>query len=155
MVRKQRYIKPHLVKMLENEAFRQKKEANPNFPYPVKPKFRDDTSNGLTGCVIAWIELNGGQAERINSTGRQVNINGRQRWIKGSGTTGTADISATILGKSVKIEIKCEATGDRYQSKEQKEYQKAIEQAGGVYVIARNFSRFHKWFKEFTDGKER
>lgn len=155
MGHKRRYIKPQSVKELENEVFRQKKEANPNFPYPVKPKFRDDTSNSLTGCVIAWIEINGGQAERINSTGRQVNTNGRQKWIKGTGTTGTADVSATIEGRSVKIEVKCDATGDRNQSKEQIEYQEAIEKAGGVYVIARNFSQFQKWHKEFTNGKQR
>lgn len=155
MVQKKRYIKPQSVKELENEVFNQKKKANPNFLYPVKSKFRDDTSNGLTACVIAWIEIKGGQAERINSTGRQVTVNGRQKWIKGTGTTGTADVSATIDGRSVKVEVKCEATGDRNQSKEQIEYQEAIENAGGVYVIARNFSQFQKWHKEFTNDKKR
>lgn len=126
------------------------------------PKFTDATANGLTKCVIDFILLNGYQAERINSMGRQVDnrqtvtdifgnsrVIGSTKWIKGTGKKGTADISATIKGRSVKIEVKCKATKDNYQSPEQKAYQLQIEKAGGTYIIARTFKDFRDWYNNF------
>lgn len=164
---KKRYIKPESVKELESMALGDSKRKYPNFPYPSKPKYRDDTSNGLTKCVIDMIRLNGFQAERINSTGRVLQKSSKAisifdssrnvksgKWIKGSSTNGTADISATIKGRSVKIEIKCKATGDHYQSADQKKYQKEVERAGGVYIIVRDFDSFLEWLKAFIrDGE--
>ena len=157
---------PNYVKKLQELAIRNLKEKYPNFPdYAIpKSKYTDKTANGLTKCVIDYVTFNGYQAERINSTGRQIDkrkkvkdVLGRNRtigsvkWIKGTGQNGTADISATIKGRSIKIEIKCKATGDNYQSDEQKAYQKKIEQAGGVYVIARTFADFYKWYNHFIN----
>lgn len=146
---KARYKKSDAVKELENLAYKAKISRFPDFPYPVKDKYRDDTANGLTRCIIDFVNLNGYQAERLNSTGRQVTIKGRERWIKGSGTKGTADISATINGRAVKIEVKI---GRDRQSEVQKEYQKQIERAGGMYIIARDFEQFYKWYREFMKG---
>jgi hypothetical protein len=56
---------------------------------------------------------------------------------------GTADISATILGRSVKVEIKI---GNDRQSEAQKNYQISIENAKGYYLIVKNFSDFFTWF---------
>lgn len=134
-----RYRKPEAVKHLEDLAFAHKIAKYPNFPYPVKTKYRDDTANGLTKCIISFIQLKGGQAERISNTGR----NYKGKWIYGTGTNGTADISATIQGKSVKIEIKI---GKDRQSEAQKQYQTMIERAGGIYVIAKDFTGFLEWF---------
>lgn len=121
----------------------------------TSPRYSDRTANGLTQCVIAYIRLNGGQAERINSTGRYLDktktytdVVGRTRtigsgqWIPTSGVKGTADVSATIRGRSVKIEIKMK---DK-QSEDQKRYQEAVEAAGGVYLIVRSFEEFHAWY---------
>jgi hypothetical protein len=146
---KARYKKSEAVKQLEKLAFKTLVLKNPSFPYPPKKKYRDNTSNDLTRCVTDWIKLNGYQSERINSTGRVLTLNGQPKWIKGSSTNGTSDISATILGRSIKIEIKCEATKDNYQSDDQKKYQKQIENAGGIYIIVRNFSQFHDWYHSF------
>lgn len=143
---KKRYVKSEAIKKLEELAFDEVKKEHPNFPYPVKPKYSDNTTNGLTSCVIKYIEIRGFQAERINSIGQQIDINGAKRWVKGSSQLGTADVSATIQGRSVKIEIKCKATNDNYQSDDQKMYQKQIENAGGVYLIVRNFQDFFDWF---------
>lgn len=129
----------------------------PNLPEYARtaPQYTDRTANGLTKCVIDLIRLTGGQAERINSTGRYVDksqtytdVVGRTRtigtgqWLPSTGTKGTADISATIRGRSVKIEVKMR---DR-QTEDQKRYQLAIEQAGGVYLIVRSFEEFLEWF---------
>lgn len=150
---KTRYNKPESVLLLEQIYFEQLKSKHSNFPpkYTPMPSFRDDTTNDLTKCVIEWIRLHKGQAERINSTGRVLD----GKMIFGSGTKGTADISATIFGKSVKIEIKCEATGDRYQSEHQKRYQMQIEQAGGIYIVVRNFTQFFEWYKQNFGSHEK
>ena len=133
--------------------------------FPIKA-YTDKTANGLTRCIIDFIRLKGFQAERISNTGRPIdrrqivtNVIGQQRmigsleWIPGTGTNGSADISATIKGRSVKIEVKCKATGDNYQSAAQKYYQQQVEAAGGLYYIARDFQSFYDWyFQTFEKG---
>jgi len=127
--------------------------------YVVRTKYNDSTANGLTKCVIDYINLSGGQAERISNTGRYIDESrivtdvlgnrkkiGTGKYIKGTGTNGTADISATFKGKSIKIEIKMK---DK-QSEAQKEYQQAIERAGGIYFICHNFDEFLDKFNIFA-----
>lgn len=117
--------------------------------YIPRPKRTDKTANGLTQCIIDYIRLNGGQAERISVTGRPIEYKDRKgralgvMWVKSNMTIGTADISATIKGLSVKIEVKI---GTDKQSAEQIRYQKQIESAGGKYFVARNFASFVEWF---------
>ena len=160
---KTRYVKSEAIKALENLLFEQHIAKYPNFPYPIKPKYSDSTSNGLTKCVIDFIKANGFHAERINSTGSMrdntktiTDVLGRKRtigsvtWIKSTTQNGTADISATIKGKSVKIEIKCAASGDNKQSAEQKIYQEQIEASGGIYLIVREFKDFYNWFNSIN-----
>jgi F0F1-type ATP synthase alpha subunit len=127
--------------------------------YVVRTKYNDSTANGLTKCVTDYINLIGGQAERISNTGRYIDESkivtdvlgnrkkiGTGKYIKGTGTNGTADISATYKGKSIKIEIKMK---DK-QSEVQKEYQQAIERAGGIYFICHNFDEFLDKFNTFV-----
>lgn len=125
--------------------------------YVVKTKFSDATANGLTKCIVHWLNLNGWQAERISTTGRYIDNSkivtdvlgnrkkiGSGKYIKGSGTNGSADISATIKGRSIKIEVKI---GKDRQSDAQKKYQEMIEKAGGVYFIATDFDEFMMFYK--------
>jgi len=105
----------------------------------------------------------GGQAERISSQGQYregakipvgsgMMAHTKQlpgKWTPGQSTKGTADISSTIRGRSVKIEIKY---GKDRQSDAQKEYQAAIERAGGVYIIVRDFDSFVTWYESFVLG---
>jgi len=128
--------------------------------YVVRTKYVDTTANGLTKCVIDYINFSGGQAERISNTGRYIDDSkivtdvlgnrkkiGTGKYIKGTGTNGTADISATFKGKSIKIEIKMK---DK-QSEVQKEYQQTIERAGGIYFICHNFDEFLEKFNTFVN----
>jgi len=128
--------------------------------YVVRTKYIDTTANGLTKCVIDYINFIGGQAERISNTGRYIDESrivtdvlgnrkkiGTGKYIKGTGTNGTADISATFKGKSIKIEIKMK---DK-QSEVQKEYQQAIERAGGIYFICHTFDEFLDKFNTFVN----
>lgn len=137
------------------------KRKYPEFPvnaYP-EPKYTDKTANGLTKCIIDFINFSGGQAERINTMGRMLDntkvvtdvlgnkkMIGSKKYIPSTGTKGSADISATIRGRSVKIEVKI---GKDRQSEYQKQYEQSITQAGGVYVIAKDFDGFIEWFNEF------
>lgn len=136
-------------------------EKFPSMPIHCIPPYKksDNSTNGLTSCVIDFINYSGYQAERINTTGRMLNNKkvitdvvgfkreiGSDKWIPGTGTKGSADISSTIKGRSVKIEIKFEK--DR-QSDAQKDYQKAIENAGGIYIIVRTFDDFIEWYDNF------
>lgn len=147
MLTSTRYRKPQSVKDLERLAHDRFRTEHPNFPEYAIPSqsYRDDTANGLTRCVVDFIRYNGGQAERINTTGVPEQRGGRIVWRKSNTTKGSADISATITGRSVKIEIKIGA--DR-QSEAQKRYQTAVERAGGLYFIARDFTSFVEWYGE-------
>lgn len=131
--------------------------------YPAVPdyalaatNYTDKTANGLTRCIIDFIRFTGGQAERINCTGRAIDQRktyidvlgncrtiGSVKYIKTSGQRGTADISATIQGRSVKIEVKI---GSDHQRPEQVEYQRQIEASGGLYFIAKDFQQFYDWY---------
>lgn len=123
----------------------------PSWAVP-KTKFTDKTANGLTKAVIAWIQLHNGQAERINTMGRFLpgktigtGMYGvkqlKGKYIPTTSTKGSADISATIKGRSVKIEIKI---GMDKQSDAQRKYQAGIETAGGLYWIVKTFDGFIK-----------
>ena len=144
------------LKALNQLADQAKRLKYPGQPYLVAAKYSDKTANKLTSCIISWIRLHGYQAERISITGRQIDkrqtytdVLGHQRtigtlkWIPTSGSRGSADISATIAGKSVKIEVKI---GRDYQRPDQVKYQRDIEAAGGLYFIASTFEQFHTWY---------
>lgn len=119
-----------------------------------KDKFEDRTANGLTRCIITWLQINGHQAERINTMGRMIDnrqtytdaagrirVIGSTKYIPTTSTKGSADVSATINGKSVKIEIK---VGQDRMSEAQLKYKADIERAGGIYIIAGDFPGFIK-----------
>ena len=151
-VNKQRLLDHH---------YKQMKVKYPSFPEHAIPKkvWSDNSANGLTKCVIDLINYEGCQAERISTQGTyvegaKIKVGENERQLKGKyiptqGTKGSADISATIRGRSVKIEIKY---GCDRQSDVQKEYQASIERAGGVYIIVSNFDEFVIWFDEFVSN---
>jgi len=148
------------LKALELE---QLKERYPSMREEMIPltDWKDNSANNLTKCIIFWIKAMGGQAERISNQGQYRAGNKIQvgtgeiaytkqlpgKWTPGTGTKGTADISATIKGRSVKIEVKY---GSDRQSDAQKAYQQDVERAGGTYYIARNFDDFVLWYESFS-----
>jgi len=116
---------------------------------------------GVEKNIVEYIQLLGFQAEKINTTGRFLkgskkvtDVIGRQRmigsdkYIKGTGTKGSADISSVIHGLSVKIEVKF---GKDRQSKVQKEYEQAVKKAGGFYIIIHDENDFLIKFNELLD----
>ena len=144
--------------VLKELALKESKQRFPNVPDHARiiNKYSDKTANGLTKMIIDFIMFTGGLAERINCMGRQIDKRqtytdciGRVKtigsliYIKTSGKRGTADISATIQGRSVKIEVKI---GRDQQSEAQREYQQSIENSGGLYFIAKGFPEFYTWY---------
>lgn len=130
---------------------------HPTVPAAYIPlnNYTDKTANGLTKCIVDFIRANGGQAERINTTGMPMVRklpSGRTdvTWRKGNTTKGSADISAIICGKSVKIEVKI---GHDRQSEAQKKYQHAVEAAGGLYFIAKSFDEFLTFYNNNFKNK--
>jgi hypothetical protein len=132
-----------------------------NYPPHLIPKsiYTDTTANGLTKCIKDFLNYSGHQAERISSMGRVINNKknftdvmgrtlevGSSKYIRPTTTAGTADISAIISGRAVKIEIKI---GKDRQSDAQKQYEKDVTEAGGVYFIAKDFEQFIDWYDNF------
>ena len=147
------------LKALELETMMAKSSMNPK--YLPSTEWSDNSANSLTKSIIFYINATGNQAERIGNQGQyregakiQVGTGEIEytkqlpgKWTPGQGTKGTADISATINGKSVKIEVKY---GRDVQSEVQKDYQNKIETAGGIYYIARDFDTFVEWYNTLT-----
>ena len=142
------------LKKLRQLALADDRIKHPTFPERFRAirNYNDRTANGLTRCIIDYLRFTGCQAERINNTGRYIDGSkvvkdtigrtykiGSGKWIPGSGTKGTADISAIIAGKAVKIEIKI---GRDKQSPDQIAYQQAVEKADGLYWVCHNFEEF-------------
>jgi len=149
------------LKALELETLKAKYPSmNPN--YLPSTEWNDNSANSLTKSIIFYINATGNQAERIGNQGQYREGNKIQvgtgeiaytkqlpgKWTPGQGTKGTADISATINGKSVKIEVKYKAD---VQSKAQKDYQQKIETAKGIYYIARDFDTFVEWYNTIAE----
>ncbi|MNG66049.1 hypothetical protein D3C71_343950 [compost metagenome] len=156
----------HLSK-LNNLALQEQRIKFPSVPDHCRamPSYKDNSANYLTKSVIKFIQLTGGQAERISVQGqfkdnRKIVIDsmgfkktiGSTQFIKSSMTKGSADISASItpLGGTYAASVKIEIKQKDKQSEFQKLYEQSIDLAGGVYIIVRSFDEFYEWWSEFT-----
>ena len=120
----------------------------------LKP-WNDTTANGLTNCIIDYINYSGiGHATRINTQGQvrkeRVDYFGGfhkdlVRFTPSTTAKGTFDITATVTGRSVKVEVKI---GKDIMSKAQLQQQEKEESAGALCFIARNMQSFVDWFKD-------
>lgn len=136
-----------------------------SMPLNMMPPYKnsDNSSNGLTKCIIDFLNWNGHFAERTNTMGRVldnrktvIDVVGRARtigstkYIPTTGVKGSSDIKATINGRMVAIEVKYKK--DK-QSDAQKEYQELIEKAKGVYYIAKDFDSFVEWYDNYINSE--
>lgn len=111
----------------------------------AKSDFKDNSANNLTKCIVAYIRFTGGYAERVQRMGFKTKAkSGKEIWVSGGGTNGTADISAIFPGgQSVRIEVKYGT--DRIRPN-QIRYAERVKQAGALYFIARSFDEFLQWY---------
>jgi Holliday junction resolvase len=110
-------------------------------------------ANGLTRAIINYLTWEGWRATRINSQGQLVkgaerqesgNILTVRQWRPGSTRKGTADISATINGRSCMFEVK---TGRDKPSEYQLAEQARERKAGGIYEFIHTIEEFFQWYQ--------
>lgn len=109
--------------------------------------------------ICEFLELSGHQAEKRAVMGRQIVapdlktslgiIRGKSTYLPSTGTRGSADISATIYGVAVYIEVK---KGKDKQSIHQKKYEEDVTRAGGFYMIAHDEDDFLIKYKEIIQS---
>jgi len=100
---------------------------------PVYPQVAK--SNGLTQFIVKFLTWSGHRATRVNVSGRMV----KGKYIPSSTRKGTADISATVRGKSVQIEVK---VGKDKPRPEQLREQELERKAGGIYEFISTLEQF-------------
>lgn len=138
--RKPPYRKPRAVKTLEAMADEAARKRYPNNPHLAPRKYRDDTANKLTKCIVDYITFCGGFASRVSTTGQYRND--IKKWIPGTVKKGMPDVTGTLKGRSLFIEVKI---GRDKMSEDQKKVKRQIENSGGLYFIAKNFTDFKEW----------
>lgn len=128
------------MKELAKLADRLNAEKHPDLPphVLVRKKFKDTTANDLTKTII-WdmYHVRGGVAYRINNGA--VYDQKRKIYRKGVQRKGIPDIIGIIGGRFYGIEVKI---GKDRQSADQKEIQREILEAGGVYFIAKSYDDY-------------
>ena len=136
MTNKQRYSAAHKIWFAQNypTAFKDGFYAEPKMPIVAK-------ANGLTSFICNYLNWLGHRATRINVSGRKIKDKrtGKEKYIKSSTRRGTADISATVKGKSVMIEIK---VGRDIISEDQLKEQSKERAAGGIYEFCSSVDEF-------------
>lgn len=134
-----------------------KRRQYPNVPVSALSceKFSDKTANGLTKCILAFLKLHGHKAWRQSSEGRYrpgkvfTDVLGHRKQMKGTYIKGTnvghGDVSSIINGRFVSWEVKLKS--DR-QRDEQKQFQKEVEQSGGLYFMVATYEQFLTIYKD-------
>lgn len=131
------------LKILKEMAITESRFKYPNVPEYARPqpKYSDKDANGLTACVVDFINFSGGWATRVNSQGQWVEA--MKKWIPSNTEKGTPDVIACIDSHFYGIEIKMK---DK-QSDDQKKVEAKIAAAKGHYMIVRSFEEFYTKLK--------
>jgi hypothetical protein len=131
---------PTNLKELSQMSLEFSRKKYPNVPEfaLAKKSFKDKTANDLTKAIIFDIDhIRSGSAYRINNGAVYDNKRGVYR--AGVQKKGIPDIIGVIDGRFVGIEVKI---GKDRQSQYQVNVQREIENAGGVYFIAKTFADY-------------
>lgn len=132
------------------------KRKAPNFPdaYRVVPKYSDKTANGLTTCIVDFLNFSGHMASRINNMGtwRADESNAKGGFYTPSNQMkGIADITSCInvkitgveVGISVWWEVKI---GKDTQSEAQQTFAERVHASKGHYFVVKSFEDFLKHY---------
>jgi hypothetical protein len=137
---KSRYTEAHYKHTLERTPSVVK---DGHYSPPNMPKV--GTANGLTTFVQNFVNWMGYRATRINTMGRQIG----SKWIKGTTRRGTSDLSLTLKGKSVMVEIKIPPDKpSEHQLKEQAKERAA----GGIYEFISTPEQFFELFDRVVNN---
>ncbi len=105
-----------------------------------------ETSNGLQQAIIKYLLWNGHNADRTGNEGRMRKIKGQYIRIASASRKGKSDVSATVAGRSVKLEAK---VGRDIPSPEQLREQELERKAGGIYEFVHSMEEFFVWYDQF------
>ena len=141
IISKIKYRKPESILQLERLAMVDAQRKHPTMLHLAPRKFRDDTANGLTACIISYLRLKGAFVSRINNTG--VYDRRLRKYRRGTNRKGLPDILATYKGISLMIEVK---VGRDRLNEDQKKIRHEQELSGGLFFVAHNFTEFKTWF---------
>lgn len=154
-------IKSKEIKRLEDEAWALKRqtktvkyhaetrdisEADLKYEFGKSCKFTVKDTNSLTRAIEALCFVIGGLGCRINSTGIFDEKTGK--WRKSNSKRGIGDINVCLNGANIWIEVKW---GKDKQSEEQKKFQRQLERAGGLYLIAKDFESIDQKLRALAD----
>lgn len=126
------------------------------YTLPTMPKIK--TANGLTKFICNYLNWTNSNATRISSAGRwieQKNVQGHKiagsgRFIPGTTRKGTADITATVQGRSCKFEIK---VGNDKPSIYQLQEQERERAAGGIYEFISTPEQFFLTYDKIINNE--
>lgn len=96
------------------------------------------TANALTQMILQYLNAQ-------PSTVAWRNVANRVKGRKFTGKKGVGDIVGCYRGRHIEIEVK---VGRDQISPDQAEHGAAIIEAGGVYLVARDFDGFEKKWRE-------
>ena len=139
------YRKSEAVRELERIADAEARKLHPTCPHLAPRTFRDDSSRGLTACIMKYITLKGGFASRVNNQGTFNRKLGK--YIPSTSKRGLPDIISTYRGLSFHIEVK---HGRDVLSASQKKIESEVIRSGGLYYVAHNFTEFKIWFNSMA-----
>ena len=124
---------------------------------PLLP--RVTTANGLTLAICNFLNWSGHRATRIAASGRLIDGTQKmesgvyiktRKYIKGSTRKGSSDISATINGRSVMIEVKI---GSDKPSPDQLKEQAKERAAQGIYEFIKTIDEFFNLYDQINHEK--
>lgn len=143
------------LKQLQQLDVEHRRKEHPTIPEHAMPisRYRDDTANALTRAIIRFLELKRHACWRQSSEGRYrpgesiTDVLGRVRemkgkWLRGQ-NNGQSDIACVINGRFCAVEVK---VGRDRQRPDQQTYQTRIQESGGLYFIATDFTSFVNWY---------
>ncbi|OAQ42110.1 hypothetical protein A5893_03065 [Pedobacter psychrophilus] len=107
----------------------------------------DRTSQGITKCVMLYVNHIGGFCSEIDNRGffnKELN-----RFVPSKIKNGFPDVVACLSGRFIGIEVK---SGKDTMRQAQYEICIEIEQAKGRYFIAKDFQGFYEWIQVLKKG---
>lgn len=106
------------------------------------------TTKNLTDAVVNYINLSGGFAFRVNTSGTYSES--KRRWIRSGAKKGASDIMGTCNGHSFYIEIKNKETND-VPSDDQLQFEKDVKRVGAFHIFAKDFEEAKLFFEYVTE----
>ena len=139
---RKKYAKPESVKELERLMNEKARLDHPSIdPKYLHRVYRDDTANGLTAAVVAYITLRGGFASRVNNGGTWRRDIGK--YTPSGSKRGISDVIGTYKAVSLMVEVKI---GRDKMSEAQERVRAEHQAAGGLWFTAHDFTEFKAWF---------